>query len=86
MKVNLFKRRCITMVTYARNQTWSGAAFQRVYPEIGYLFRRARLPSPFSDNGVTICGWSHGPRRTYRTGVSPETEGFSGQNRSLGIV
>ena len=74
------------MVTYARNQTWSGAAFQRVYPEIGYLYRRAQLPSPSSDNGVTICGCSHGPRRTYRTGVSPETEGFSGQNRSLGIV
>ena len=31
-KVDLFKRRCITMVTYARNQTWSGAGFQLSLP------------------------------------------------------
>ena len=32
------------------------------------LDRHAQLPSPSSDNGVTICGCSPGPRRT-----SPET-------------
>ena len=40
----------------------------------------------YSLSGVTIYGCSRGPRRTSRTGVSPETEGFTGQNRSLGIV
>ena len=46
--------------------------FGLVLREIGFLNRRAQLPSPSSDNGFTICGCSRGPRRTSRTGVSPE--------------
>ena len=81
-KVNLFKRRCITMVTYARNQTWSGAAFQLSLPGDRLLKSAcSQLPSPSSDNGVAIFGCSRGPLRTIRTGVSLER-----QNRSPGIV
>ena len=41
------------------------------------LDRRAQLPSPSFDNGVTITGCSLGPRIPYRRGVSP-TEALSG--------
>ena len=37
-------------------------------------------------HGVTICGFPHRPGSPYHTGVSPETEGLSGQIQSLGIA
>ena len=43
--------------------------FGFVLPEIGYLNRRAQLPSPYSDNGVTIFGCYRGPRRTVQASL-----------------
>ena len=46
IKVALFKRRCITMVTYAVNQTWSGAGYQLSLS--GYIGLRSFLVPPLT--------------------------------------